>query len=352
MHKVIGDNLKTFDEIKDYLFNYNGDIVTLMEVCGTHTSIIAKAGIHSLLSDKIQLVSGPGCPVCVTVSSYIDKLCDLALQDHTTVVTFGDMIRVKGSKYSLSDIMAMGGSVKLVYSPFELIKLAQSQKNITFVFAAVGFETTTPIYAMLLQQSIEQHIDNIRLLTSMKTMPPAIDWICRQNSNLTGFIAPGHVCAITGSNILTPFATKHTIPFVVAGFTSEQVLSAIYLLIKLKGKSKVANIYPSVVQHNPNSEAKYFVDKFFEAKSACWRGLGAIEQSGLYLKEEYSSFDCGSYELADDVGFNHACRCGHVMIGKIAPTDCPLFGKVCTPENPQGACMVSEEGSCHSSFIS
>jgi len=344
--------MKTFDEIKDFLYHYNGDIITLMEVCGTHTSIIAKSGIKSLLSDKIKLVSGPGCPVCVTVSSYIDKLCDLAMENNTTVVTFGDMIRVRGSKYSLYDIMAIGGSVKLVYSPFEILGLAELQKNTTFIFAAVGFETTTPIYAMLLQELIDRHISNIRLLTSIKTMPPALDWICQQNSDLTGFIAPGHVCTITGSDILIPFASKYHIPFVVAGFSPEQVLSAIYLLIKLKGKSEVANIYRAVVKINPNIEAKNLVEKFFDAKSACWRGLGTIEKSGLYLKEEYSFFDCGSYELTDDVGFNNACRCGHVIIGKIAPSDCPLFGKVCTPQNPQGACMVSEEGSCHNSFVS
>jgi len=348
----MGIKMKTFDEMKDFLYHYNGDIVTLMEVCGTHTSVIAKSGIHSLLSEKIKLVSGPGCPVCVTVSSYIDKLCDLAIQNNTTVVTFGDMIRVRGSKYSLYDIMAIGGSVKLVYSPFELLRLAENQKETTFIFAAVGFETTTPIYAMLLQQTIDRGIHNIRLLTSIKTMPPAIDWICQQNSDLTGFIAPGHVCTITGSNILTPFASKYHIPFVVAGFSPEQVLSAIYLLIKLKGKSEVANLYRSAVKMSPNTEAKDLVEHFFDAKPASWRGLGMIEQSGLYLKEQYSSFDSGSYELTGDVGFNNACKCGQVIIGKIAPSDCPLFGKACTPQNPQGACMVSEEGSCHNSFIS
>ena len=182
----------TFDEIKKFLYDYNGENVTLMEVCGTHTSIIAKSGIKSLLSDKIRLVSGPGCPVCVTVSSYIDKLCELALLDNTTVVTFGDMIRVKGSKYSLYDVMAIGGSVKLVYSPFELLSLADAQKQTTFIFATVGFETITPIYAMLIQQVIDSHINNIKFLTSIKTMPPAIDWVCKRNSNLTGFISPGH----------------------------------------------------------------------------------------------------------------------------------------------------------------
>ena len=343
--------MTSFDEVKYFLKNYDGDIVTLMEVCGTHTSVIAKSGIKSLLSEKIRLVSGPGCPVCVTVSSYIDRLCELALKSNTTVVTFGDMIRVKGSKQSLYDVMAAGGSVKLVYSPFELLKLADAQRDTTFVFAAVGFETTTPIYAMLLQQAMDLGIGNIKLLTSIKTMPPAIDWICRQNSNLNGFIAPGHVCTITGYDILKPFAEKYNLPFVVAGFTAEQVLSAIYLLIKLKGKGEIENLYRSVVGNNPNAEAKSLVDTFFEANTASWRGLGAIEKSGLFLKEKYSAFDCGSFELISDVGYNNACRCGDVIIGRISPADCPLFGKVCTPQNPQGACMVSEEGSCHSVII-
>ncbi|MDF2566759.1 MAG: hydrogenase expression/formation protein HypD [Oscillospiraceae bacterium] len=342
----------TFDKIKEFLYNYDGEPVTLMEVCGTHTSVIAKSGIKSLLSDKIKLVSGPGCPVCVTVSSYIDKLCELSLQENTVVVTFGDMMRVKGSERSLNDMMAAGGKVKLIYSPLELLKLAKENKNTTFIFAAVGFETTTPIYAMLIRQAIEKNIHNIKLLSSLKTMPEAIDWICRQNHQLTGFIAPGHVCAITGSDMLVPFAEKYHTPLVVAGFSSEQVLSAVYMLTKLKKTGKVINLYRSAVEESPNMEAKTLVDEFFESGPACWRGLGTIEQSGLYLKGKYSEFDAGSRGLTEDVGYNNACRCSDVITGKISPHECALFGKACTPQNPQGACMVSEEGSCHSYFTS
>lgn len=343
--------MKTLDEIKDFLYNYKEENITLMEVCGTHTSIIAKSGIRSLLSQHISLVSGPGCPVCVTVTSYIDKLCELALKDNTTVVTFGDMIKVKGSQHSLNDCMAMGGSVKLVYTPFDLLKLAKAEQNRIFVFAAVGFETTTPIYALLIKQAISEGVHNIRLLTSLKTMPPAIEWICTQNNNIDGFIAPGHVCTITGSDFLIPLAKQYQIPFVVAGFTPEQVLAAVYLLIKSRKTGQVHNLYRSAVNPEPNMEAKNLVDTFFEAKAASWRGLGSIDQSGLYLKETYGEWDAGSYDLFEDAGAKNGCQCSDVIMGKLDPKECPLFGKACNPQSPQGACMVSEEGSCHSNYM-
>ena len=195
-------------EITKFLKEYDGEPLAFMEVCGTHTASISENGIPSLLSSKIRLISGPGCPVCVTVAGYIDALCRLALIDNTCVVTFGDLIRVPGSSSSLQEAKSRGGRIKMVYSPFEIIDLAKSDKGTTFVFAAVGFETTTPIYAVLLDRIIQEGITNIRFLTALKTMPAAIDALCQMGNKVDGFIAPGHVSVITGADIFTPLAKK------------------------------------------------------------------------------------------------------------------------------------------------
>lgn len=341
-------------ELKDiitYLREYDGEPLTFMEVCGTHTASISENGIPSLLSDKIKLISGPGCPVCVTASSYIDRLCDLALEPNTCVVTFGDLIRVPGSKTSLQEIKGDGGNVKIVYSPFEIIDLAKEDNDTTFVFAAVGFETTTPIYALLVDKIISESINNIKLLTALKTMPKAIEALCEMGKKIDGFIAPGHVSVITGANIFKPLAEKFQLPFVVSGFKGEELLATIYALTKLKGQGKVLNLYKSVVNDEGNVKANELVNKYFGPYKASWRGIGEIDGSGMALKSEYHIYDAGSLNLALDKLRNKACRCKEVITGFTSPNECPLFKKVCTPLNPQGACMVSNEGSCFHYFI-
>jgi hydrogenase expression/formation protein HypD len=339
----------TIEDIKKALREYGGPPTALMEVCGTHTAAIAKNGIQSLLSDRIAMVSGPGCPVCVTVSAYIDRLCELSGRDGYEVVTFGDMLRVPGSSGSLADSKAAGGRVRMVYSPFDCMKLAREDKNTTWVFAAVGFETTAPIYALMAGQAAEQGIKNLRFLTSVKTMPAAIRWICEKNKVIGGFIAPGHVSVITGSEIYKPIAEKYNLPFAVAGFGGESVLAAIYALTRLKGQGKVVNLYPSVVSETGNEKAAALLLKYFEPGRAFWRGMGGIDGSGLYLKEEFAYLDAGSRDIARDVE-TPGCRCGDVLIGNLSPGDCPLFGGVCTPQSPRGACMVSQEGACFARF--
>lgn len=339
-----------FNEITAYLKDYDEEPISLMEVCGTHTAAIAKCGLRSMLSDKIKLVSGPGCPVCVTVSAYIDKLCALSLMAGNTVVTFGDMMRVHGSQSSLNEAKSSGASVQMVYSPFDILKLAADNPNITYIFAAIGFETTTPIYALLLEQAIAKSINNIKLLTSLKTMPAALSWICSQNSKIDGFIAPGHVSVMTGSEIYHAIAEKYNLPFAIAGFDGEQILAAIYTLIKQKKSNKVVNLYRSAVNENANLQASALIKKYFVEDTASWRGIGNIAASGLYLKEQYNAFDAGSFGLDNDNNLTPQCRCGEILIGNLSPNDCPLFGKACMPQNPKGACMVSEEGACFTKF--
>lgn len=343
------------DNVINYLKSYNNKDVKLMEICGTHTASIAENAIQSIISDKIHLISGPGCPVCVTVSSYVDRLCELALQDDNVIVTFGDMIRVPGRKYALKDIKSQGADIRMVYSPMQALDFARREPDKTFIFAAVGFETTTPIYALLIDRAIKDKIDNIKLLTALKTMPAVVDRLCGNEADIDGFIAPGHVCAVTGAEAFLPLAKKYNIPFAVSGFEAEEILSAIYALVKTIDKGEelgtVMNLYKSVVRQERNEKAFDVVNKYFVPCSASWRGLGEIESSGLILRGEYSRFDAGSADLTADFSKSKGCMCGEIITGKKTPSECPLFKKVCTPENPMGACMVSGEGTCFNLFI-
>ncbi|RKM62468.1 hydrogenase formation protein HypD [Butyrivibrio sp. CB08] len=339
------------DKIIEELKNYDGREIRLMEVCGTHTAAISENGIPSMLSDKIKLISGPGCPVCVTVTAVIDTLIELSLTEKTCVLTFGDLIRVKGTDGSLADAKARGGNVRMVYSPMDSIKLAKDNPDTNFVFAAIGFETTTPVYALLIEEAEKLRLKNIKILTSLKTMPEVIRWVVKNAGNIDGFIAPGHVAAVTGGGIFNDLSKELGIPFVVSGFEGEQLLMTIYALLKMAGKGGYKNLYKSAVSEEGNLSAKEKVAKYFEVSDSSWRGMGKIPGSGMALKPEYRQFDAGSYGLDED----HepaGCRCASVLVGAISPHECPLFGKKCTPDNAHGACMVSTEGSCYNYFIS
>ncbi len=345
--------MKTIEQIKQYLKEYDGKPITLMEVCGSHTAAVAKFGIRGLLSDKIRLVSGPGCPVCVTPSSYIDRLIALAKQKDTCVVTFGDLLRVPGSRGSLSGAKGEGASVKMVYSPMDMLEPARENPSTTYVFAAVGFETTAPVYTLLMEQAKKQEIRNIRLLTSLKMMPPVIDHLLKDGAAIDGFLAPGHVCAVTGSDAFLPLAKAYEIPFCVAGFTAQELLIAIYCLARMarEGRAGVKNCYPSVVTADGNLTAKQKLAQYFTKQDAVWRGMGTVADSALVLREEYAQFDAGSGSLTEDCKLNPRCCCDAVLAGKMDSLSCPLFGAECTPGTPQGACMVSYEGSCYQRYL-
>lgn len=342
--------MRDLREIAEELARYDGEPLTFMEVCGTHTASISKNGIADMLSPKIRLVSGPGCPVCVTVSSYIDRLVGLSMRENTCVVTFGDMLRVRGSEKSLREASAEGANVRMVYSPVEVIKLAEDDPRTEYVFAAVGFETTAPVYAILLEEMIARSVPNIKLLTALKTMPAVIDRICSEPNAISGFIAPGHVSVITGSGAFEPLSDKYGLPFVVAGFEGEELLAAVYALVRLKGRAGVYNFYPRAVSREGNIKAQEEVARYFEACDAAWRGIGVIPMSGIRLKSEYAAFDAGSEGLLSDMAAGNGCSCHEVIAGRISPVECPLYGTVCTPDDPQGACMVSSEGSCFNYF--
>ncbi len=328
------------------LSEYDGPPLRLMEVCGTQTAEISHNGIRNLLSTAIQMISGPGCPVCVTVSAYIDRLIELSGQEGTTVVSFGDLFRVPGSRESLSEAKAAGGRAEMVYAPAQILDMARKQPEKQFVFAAVGFETTAPVYAGIIKKAKKEGLKNLRFLTSLKTMPAAIRWICAHEPDIQGFLAPGHVCAVTGTKDYEEIAREYGIPFVVSGFSPEELITAIYGLVCLRGRGQTRNFYPAVVRPEGNPEARAVMHEVFEPCGAAWRGIGRIEGSGLRIRAAFREFDAGSDGLEEDIRKNSQCRCAQVLLGEISPGDCPLFGKVCTPATPQGACMVSAEGSC------
>lgn len=328
----------------EYLKEYKGRELRLMEVCGTHTAGIVQNGIPSMLSERIRLISGPGCPVCVTVTEYIDRLIALSHEPGNVIVSFGDLLRVPGSAGSLNQARAQGADIRFVYSPSEMLTFAKKDRYRTFIFAAVGFETTAPVYASMLSQAEEEGIDNIRLLTSLKTMPQAIR---RVSDGIDGFLAPGHVAVIAGTDAYKRLSEELGVPFVVSGFTGKELTAALYALVRLAGKEEAGflNLYPRAVKSGGNGKARAAVRSFFEAGDAAWRGMGLIRGSGLYLREKYIKYDAGSRNLDMDRNVK-GCRCSEVITGKCDPGDCPLFFTKCTPEHPVGACMVSQEGAC------
>lgn len=337
------------EEVKRFLSEYSGPKIKLMEVCGTHTGSIVKNGIRTLLSENIKLVSGPGCPVCVTPSNYIDSAVIFATSKNHTVLSFGDLLRVPGTEVSLSEAKASGGSVEIIYSPMEIIEKALNNPGKDYILAAVGFETTIPAYALLLEKLIEKNISNIRLLTSLKIIGPALDWLCKNEPDIDGFIAPGHVASVTGISVYDSLAKKYHKPFSVAGFEAEHILVAIYDLVLqiCKGRSEVHNLYRSIVSDKGNIKAMQMIDRYFEPSSAFWRGIASIDGSGYFIRKAFIDYSVeipfGEESICDKP---NGCRCGEVIIGRIEPNECPLFGKVCTPSNPVGPCMVSNEGTC------
>lgn len=325
--------------------------VRIMEVCGTHTMSIFRHGIRSLLPEDITLLSGPGCPVCVTPASHIDAFIRAAELPRTAVATFGDLIRVPGSKGSLASARTKGAQVEVVYSPMDALQMAMKDKDTTIVFPAIGFETTIPTIAATLLQADRQGVDNFFIISAGKTMPQPLDMLMSDpHLEVDGLLCPGHVSAIIGVNAYRRLAQTHQISCTVAGFEPADILAGLVSLIQQinSGKAEVDNCYTRAVTAEGNLRAQQLIDEVFKPTDSEWRGLGTIMDSGLELREKYSRFDALSQlgipiEAANEP---KGCKCGDILKGHMLPPQCPLYGTRCTPLSPVGPCMVSGEGTC------
>jgi hydrogenase expression/formation protein HypD len=348
------DNFKDPQLCKNLLERIHDELdgeLRFMEVCGTHTVSIFRSGVRSLLSDKIVHLSGPGCPVCVTHDSEVAAFLELAGKN-AIIATFGDLMRVPGpDKKTLKAAQAEGARVKVVYSPFDALKLAQDNPGDKVVFLGVGFETTAPAIAATVKVAREQGLGNFSVLCFHKLVPPALAALVGDpDLQVQAFLLPGHVSAIIGVEPYRFLAEKHGLPAVVAGFEPVDILQALHLFVTMRneGRVEVVNAYTRVVCDAGNPKAVSIMNEVFEPADALWRGIGLIPGSGLTMRQDYVDFDAMrvfDMELRE-VPEIKGCRCGDVLKGKMAPDKCPLFGKACTPASPVGPCMVSTEGSC------
>ena len=328
-----------------------GRPVRLMEVCGTHTVAIFRHGIRNLLPSDIKLLSGPGCPVCVTSIKGVETAMAISRIKGIILTTFGDMMRVPGNHKSLFDAKAEGSDIRIVYSPLDALQIAKNNRDKKIVFFATGFETTSPSVAGTILQAGMKGIDNFYIYPVHKTVPPALRALLNSGEvRVDGFILPGHVSTIIGTRPYGFLASAFGKPSVVTGFDAEYILTGIMMLLDqiASGRAAVEIQYTSVVREEGNPKAVAIMNEYFEPEDAVWRGIGNIPGSGLKLRENYRQRDIRSVTdpVVPDGEEPKACSCGDVLKGIKIPTDCALFGKTCTPEKPVGACMVSSEGSC------
>ena len=333
-----------------------GRKVVLMEVCGSHTWAISHTGIRDLLKDHVDLISGPGCPVCVTSAGETARMVDLARMPRVIVATFGDMLRVPGPKGSLEMARAEGHKVQVVYSAMDALDLARANPSSEVVFLGIGFETTAPSTAILLRAAKEQRVRNFSLYSAHKTMPQALRaLLSAEDFAVDGLILPGHVSAVTGSRYFEFVGREHGVPAAVSGFEACDILYAVLTILRKieRGDTSVANCYPRAVREEGNSRAMAAIRETFEATPSSWRGLGWIPASGLGIAESLGDFDAVKRHQLPPISEQPeppGCGCSRVLSGRMKPYDCPLFGRACNPSHPVGPCMVSSEGSCRAYY--
>lgn len=323
----------------------------IMEVCGGQTHAIVKYGIDELLPDSVTLLHGPGCPVCVTPIELIDKALTIASHEDVIFCSFGDMLRVPGTRGDLFSVKAKGGDIRIVYSPLDTLKIARENPSKEVVFFAVGFETTAPATAMTVWQAYNMGITNFSLLVSHVLVPPALEAILSSHNNkVQGFLAAGHVCTIMGYTEYYPIVKKYRVPIVVTGFEPLDILQGVYMCVKQleEGRAETENQYTRSVKKAGNQEAQNIIKKVFKIVPRKWRGIGNIPRSGLGLRKEFSAFDAEKRFGISEYSCEESSECisGLVLKGVKKPQECGAFGRSCTPEHPLGAPMVSTEGAC------
>lgn len=323
----------------------------LMEICGTHTVAIFRSGLRQLLPSTIQLISGPGCPVCVTANEDIDRAIWLAQQPGVILTTFGDLVRVPGSSSSLNLERSKGADVRIVYASFDALQIAREAPERQVVFVGIGFETTAPTVAAVVKLAAAEGVENFSVLSAHKLLPPAMGALLEsEDLRLDGFLCPGHVSTIIGASAYEGIVARYRIPCVVTGFEPLDLLQGIYLLIDqlVGGHPEVVNQYRRAVSRDGNTAARRLMEEVFAPADSTWRGLGPIPLSGLQLREPWKRFDAAErFSMPHIQVTEHpGCRCGEVLRGVITPPQCGLFRKICNPQNPKGPCMVSGEGTC------
>jgi hydrogenase expression/formation protein HypD len=348
------DKIKKAQDILTATCKSIGRQINIMEVCGTHTVSIFRSGIRSLLPENLRLLSGPGCPVCVTSQDYIDTVLELAEHDDCIIATYGDMIRVPGKAGSLETKQSKA-DIRIVLSSEDALQIAQENPDKTVIFIAVGFETTTPASAVVIKEAAAGSIQNFCILSGHKLVVPAMRaLLCGKNNKIDAFLCPGHVSAIIGFGAFREIVEDFNRPCVVAGFEPLQIIEGLAEICRQlsENKSELKSLYSAVVTEQGNSIAKKIVAEYFEPIDGYWRGLGKIEASSLSLKSEYSKFDAFKrFNITEKSGEEiKGCKCGEVLCGLIEPHECALFGKKCTPLKPVGPCMVSSEGACAAWF--
>ena len=327
------------------------DPICIMEVCGTHTMSIFKHGIRSLLPESLKLLSGPGCPVCVTPQSDLDRFILAARQKKVIIASFGDLFRVPANHSTLLNERSQGHDVRVVYSPMDALVLAQENPDRTVIFLAVGFETTAPAVAATIIMAQSQNIHNFCILSAHRRVVPALELLIQHpDTKIHGFLLPGHVSTIIGEIAYQHIPVKYGVGGVIAGFEAFDILYAIHRLIAMlqTNKPSIENAYPRAVHKQGNVKAKKLIKQVFSITDARWRGICKIANSGLILREEYARFDASTrfdLEIGEAVD-PKGCQCGDILMGLIKPAQCQLFGKTCTPQYPVGPCMVSSEGTC------
>jgi hydrogenase expression/formation protein HypD len=345
----------TLQEILDLMARI-GRPVQLMEVCGTHTMAIFRTGLRALLPESLRLLSGPGCPVCVTHDRFLEHALAIAAAPGTLITTFGDMLRVPGRSGSLETARANGANVQVVYSPLDALATARQHPELRVVFLGIGFETTAPATAGALLEAARTGVTNFMVLSAHKTIPNALAALLNSGEvKIDGFLMPGHVSVITGTHIYDVVASDFQRPAVVTGFEAEEILAGIALTLRMiaAGHPEVGNAYGHTVTAEGNRKARELLREVFEPCDDVWRGLGLIPGSGLQIRPAFAAHDAARAFPAPDAPVpetSRGCRCGDVLRGVITPPQCPLFRNVCTPWSPQGACMVSSEGTCAAYF--
>jgi len=324
---------------------------TFMEVCGGHTAAIHRFGIPSLLPENIKLISGPGCPVCVTGTDFIDKAIIYSEREDVIITTFGDLIRVPGSASSLEKQKAAGADIRVVFSGLEALAIAKSNPGQKIIFLGIGFETTAPGTAVTIKQAEKEHFDNFFLLSTHKVMPPAMETLVKEGTKLDGFICPGHVAAVTGSSIFNFLPEKYNLGCVITGFEPTDLLQSVLMLTEQVNRNdpRVEIQYSRAVTVEGNIAAQKHMKEVFKPCDAYWRGFGMIPESGMTLRECFEKFDADNFMPVPVIPHeeNGMCICADILRGLKKPDECPLFADTCFPENPVGACMVSGEGVCN-----